>query len=196
MESNINFKNDIKKQIEDSSSLKEKLITKHIDIINDIANKIIEAYKNNKKVIWFGNGGSAADAQHLACELISKFTIERKAIPSIALTTNTSILTAIPNDYSYEKVFERQIEAFAENGDVLVGITTSGTSLNVIKALELGNKKGTINVAFTGKYVDKIKDHVEYLVNVPSSDTPRIQETHIMIGHIICDLVEKELFGE
>lgn len=197
MGSNVyNFKEEIKKQIQDSAAIKQEVNKKHIDVINDIAGRIINAYRNHKKVIWFGNGGSAADAQHLACELISKFTMERKAIPSIALSTNTSILTAIPNDYSYDRVFERQIEAFAEKGDILVGITTSGTSPNVIKALKLGKKKGTVNVAFTGKHIDDIKDNVDYLVDVPSTDTPRIQESHIMIGHIICDLVERTLFGD
>jgi len=197
MESKVkNFKSEIERQIEESAELKQELVTKHVDVINEIANKIIDAYKNNKKVIWFGNGGSAADAQHLSCELVNKFLRGRKAIPSIALTTNTSILTAVSNDYSYEDVFGRQVEAFAEKGDILVGITTSGTSPNVIKALKLGKKKGTINVAFTGVNIEKIKDHVDYLVDVPSKITPRIQESHILVGHIICDLVEKTLFGE
>jgi len=196
MERNIDFKNEIKNQIEESTALKEQLIKKHIDVINDITNKVINAYKNNKKVMWFGNGGSAADAQHLSCELVSKFCMERKAIPSLALTTNTSILTAVSNDYSYERVFERQVEAFAEEGDILIGITTSGTSLNIIKALKFGKKKGTINVAFTGENTDKIREYVDYLVDVPSKVVPRIQESHIMIGHIICQLVEKTLFGD
>ena len=191
-----NFKHEIEKQIEESIAPKKEIIDRYIDVINDIAVEIIEAYKNHKKVLWFGNGGSAADAQHLACELVSKFYLERKAIPSIALTTNTSILTAIPNDYSYDKVFERQVEAFAEEGDVLIGITTSGNSSNVIRALKLGERKGTITVAFTGKNADKLKDFVDYLVPVPSEKTPHIQESHIMIGHIICYLVEKELFGD
>ena len=191
-----NFKDEIKKQIKNSAAIKEEIIKKHVDVINDTVGEIINAYKNNKKVIWFGNGGSAADAQHLSCELVSKFLRERKAIPSIALTTNTSILTAVSNDYGYEDVFVRQVEAFAEKGDILVGITTSGTSPNVIKALKLGKKKGTINVAFTGVNIEKIKDHVDYLVDIPSKITPRIQESHILVGHIICDLVEKTLFGE
>jgi len=197
MEGNIYlFKDEIKKQIQDSFNLKEKLIIKHIDNINSIANVVIKAYKNNKKVIWFGNGGSAADAQHLSCELVSKFLKDRKAIPSIALTTNTSILTAISNDYSFEDVFKRQVEAFAEKNDILIGITTSGTSPNVIKALEYGKKIGTINVAFTGKNIDEIKKHVDYLIDIPSVVTPRIQECHILVGHIICDLLEKTLFGD
>ena len=122
--------------------------------------------------------------------------MDREAIPSIALTTNTSILTAISNDYSFEDVFARQVEAFAEKGDILVGITTSGTSPNVIKALEIGKKKGTINIAFTGENAEEIKDFVDYIIDIPSKDTPRIQESQIMIGHIICDLVERTLFGD
>ena len=194
--SNYNFKEEIIDQIEKSAALKEDIILKHVDEINDITNKIIKAYSNNNKVIWFGNGGSAADAQHLSCELVSKFLMDREAIPSIALTTNTSILTAISNDYSFEDVFARQVEAFAEKGDILVGITTSGTSPNVIKALEIGKKKGTINIAFTGENAEEIKDFVDYIIDIPSKDTPRIQESQIMIGHIICDLVERTLFGD
>ena len=146
--------------------------------------------------MWFGNGGSAADAQHLACELVSKFNFDRKAIPSIALTTNTSILTAISNDYSFEKVFSRQVEGIAEKGDILIGISTSGTSKNVIEALKKGKEKGTINIAFIGNKKDKIKLYSDYLIDIPSNETPRIQEMHIIIGHIICDLVEKSLFGD
>lgn len=187
---------EIKRQIEENIRIKNEIVASLLDEIMRTAEEFINAYRKNKKVLWFGNGGSAADAQHLSCELVSKFLIDRKAIPSIALTTNTSILTAVSNDYSYEKVFERQVEALAENGDILVGLTTSGASPNVIKALKAGKKKGTINVAFTGKYIDEIKGYVDYLVDVPSDSTPRIQECHIMIGHIICEIVEKTLFGE
>ena len=133
-----------------------------------------ETFARGGKVLLFGNGGSAADAQHLSCELVSKFIKDRKAIPSMALTTNTSILTSVSNDYSYDKVFERQVEAFAEKGDILVGITTSGTSPNIIRALKLGKEKGTINIAFTGNRIDEIKDYVDFLVDVPSKKTPRI----------------------
>ncbi|RLF36498.1 MAG: phosphoheptose isomerase [Thermoplasmata archaeon] len=192
-----NFNIEIKKRIKKSITIKEKIIEDNIDVISKVVKKIIEAYQQGKKTIWFGNGGSAADAQHLACELVSRFHMaKRPAIPSLALTTNTSILTAVSNDFNFDNVFERQVEAFAEEGDVLIGITTSGTSANVIKALKFGKKKGTINVAFTGENISKIEDVVDYLVDVPSRDTPRIQEAHIMIGHIICDLVEKTLFGE
>ncbi|MCK5636084.1 MAG: SIS domain-containing protein, partial [Thermoplasmatales archaeon] len=163
----FNFKEEIVDQIEKSAALKDDVISKHVGIINDIANKIINAYSNNNKVIWFGNGGSAADAQHLSCELVSKFLLDREAIPSIALTTNTSILTAVPNDYRYEDVFKRQVEALAQKGDILIGITTSGTSPNVLKALESGKKKGTVNIAFTGKRAAEIKELVDYLIDIP-----------------------------
>ena len=191
-----NFKEEIKKQVGDSISLKKKISETHLDIINEIVNEIVNAYKNGKKVIWFGNGGSAADAQHLACELVSKFLKERKALPSISLTTNTSILTAVSNDYCYEDVFKRQVEAHAKKGDILIGITTSGASPNIIKALDAGRKIGTINIAFTGKYTKKIEKNVDYLLAIPSIETPRIQECHITVGHIICYLVEKTLFGD
>jgi len=122
--------------------------------------------------------------------------MERKALRSIALTTNTSILTAISNDFNYEKVFERQVEALADKGDILIGITTSGSSTNVIKALKAGNEKGCITIALTGKSVDKIKDFADYLISVPSDKTSNIQEAHIMIGHILCYFVEKTMFGD
>ena len=193
---NYNFRDEIIKHIKESTDVKHEIIDKHVNVINEIAGKFIDAYNNHNKVIWFGNGGSAADAQHLSCELVSKFIKDRKAIPSIALTTNTSILTSVSNDYSYDKVFERQVEAFAEKGDILVGITTSGTSPNIIRALKLGKEKGTINIAFTGNHIDEIKDYVDFLIDVPSKKTPRIQESHIMIGHIICELVETTLFED
>ena len=190
------YREEIIKQITENISIKLNVIESHIEVIEGIVKTIIEAYKNNKKVIWFGNGGSAADAQHLACELVSKFQLERKAIPSISLTTNTSILTAISNDYDFENVFERQVEALAEKKDVLIGITTSGTSPNVIRALKTGRQKGTINIAFTGEYSDKIRKNSDHVISIPSNSTPRVQEVHILIGHIICDLVERTLFGD
>ena len=196
MKNDTNVKNEIKRQINESIALKKEIHDNYVDVIALIAEEIIKAYRMDKKVIWFGNGGSAADAQHLACELVSKFVLERDSIPSLALTTNSSMLTAISNDYNFNRVFERQVEAFALPGDVLVGITTSGTSLNVIKALKTGKKKGAITVAFTGEYIGKLKNVVDYIVAVPSDNVPRIQESHIMIGHIICYLVEKSLFDK
>ncbi len=155
---------------------------------------VINAYKNGNKVIWFGNGGSAADAQHLACELVSKFYIERKALASIALTTNTSELTAISNDYGFNRVFARQVEALVNFGDVVIGITTSGNSTNVIEGLNEAKRCGAVTVGFTGTTGGKLKGNVDYLLTVPSEETPHIQEGHIMVGHIICYIVENELF--
>jgi len=191
-----NFKEEIINQIENSIDVKEKIIAQYTNEINDIASTIINAYNNNKKVFWCGNGGSAADAQHLACELVSKFYFNRKALGSIALTTNTSILTAISNDFNYDSIFERQIEALANKGDILIGITTSGTSKNIIKAFKTGNEKGLITIAFTGEFIDELKDYSDFIIPVPSKITPYIQESHIMIGHILCYLVEKTLFGD
>jgi len=193
---NLNFKKEIMKQIEGSITVKEKIIDKYVDIINDVANVIINTYQNDKKVLWCGNGGSAADAQHLSCELVSKFYLNRKPLRSIALTTNTSLLTAISNDDSFDNVFERQVEALADKGDVLIGITTSGTSKNIINALKAANEKGIISIALTGENVDEIQEYADYLVPIPSDVTPYVQEAHIMIGHIICYLVEKTLFGD
>jgi len=163
--------------------------------IDEITRVIVNAYKENKKVILFGNGGSAADAQHIAGELVGKFYLERKALAAIALTTNTSELTAIANDYSFNRVFARQVEALVNPGDIVIGITTSGNSLNVIEGIKEAKLRGAVTIGFTGASGGKLKENVDYLLAVPSEDTPHIQESHIMIGHIICYLVEKELFG-
>jgi D-sedoheptulose 7-phosphate isomerase len=164
-------------------------------IVAEVAAKIVSAYKKGRKVIWFGNGGSAADAQHLSAELLGKFYLNRAAIPSISLTTNTSSLTAIANDYGYEVVFKRQVEAQVAKGDVVIGITTSGKSKNVIEGLKIAMKRGAVTVCLCGAYTSELEPVTNYLIEVPSKDTARIQETHIMIGHIICDLVESTLFA-
>ena len=183
--------------IEKSIQTKRELLKTRVEVIAQIAKEIIDAYQRGNKVLWFGNGGSAADAQHLACELVGKFYLKRKALASIALTTNTSELTAIANDYDFNQVFARQVEALANPRDVVVGISTSGNSLNVIKGIEEAKRRGAITIAFTGVSGGKLKGNgnVDYLLTVPSEDTPHIQESHIMLGHIICYLVEKELFG-
>jgi D-sedoheptulose 7-phosphate isomerase len=186
----------ISEYIERSSLIKKELQEKHISQISKIADVITDAYRKGHKVIWFGNGGSAADAQHLACELVSKFYFERKALASIALTTNTSELTAIANDFSFNQVFARQVEALANSGDVVIGISTSGKSPNVIEGLRTAKRLGAITIALTGASCEKIRDDADYLLSVPSEITPHIQESHIMIGHILCYLVEKELFGK
>jgi D-sedoheptulose 7-phosphate isomerase len=190
------FKETIIDRINKSIEMKEKVLrdnnlVKKIDLISQT---IINAYKSNKKVILFGNGGSAADAQHLAAELMNKFYLDRKSLPAIALTVNTSILTAIGNDYSFEQIFSKQLEGISEKGDIAIGISTSGNSKNVIEGLKLAKKNKLFTVGFTGKDGGKINNIVDVCINVPSDDTPRIQEAHIMIGHIICEIVEKELF--
>jgi D-sedoheptulose 7-phosphate isomerase len=185
----------VKKHIEDSIDVKKRLSKTASKTIARIAEEIVSAYRRGNKVVWFGNGGSAADAQHLSCELVGKFYLKRKALESLALTTNTSILTAVANDEDFKEVFSRQVEASVKSGDVVVAISTSGTSPNVIRGIEQAKKQGAITVALTGEKGGMLKGKVDYLVNVPSTETPRIQESHITIGHIICYLVEKELFG-
>lgn len=188
-------KNLISDYIEKSIRIKKEIVKTKVEIINQIVKEIIDAYKRKNKVLWFGNGGSAADAQHLACELVGKFYLQRNALASIALTTNTSELTAIANDYSFNRVFARQVEALVNPRDIVVGITTSGNSLNVIEGIKEAKLRGAVTIGFTGASGGKLKENVDYLLAVPSEDTPHIQESHIMIGHIICYLIEKELFG-
>jgi len=182
---------EIKRMIEDSIQAKEKMLEMHSQTIRQIAEQMCRVLENGGKILWCGNGGSAADAQHLSCELVSKFYVDRDALPSIALTTNTSILTAIPNDYNFEVVFRRQVEALGRKGDLIVGISTSGNSKNVIEALKKAREIGMFTVGFTGSTGGAMKEFCDILLNVPSTDTPRIQEAHITAGHIICYLVEK-----
>jgi len=157
------------------------------------AQLIISAYRNGGKVVLLGNGGSAADAQHLAGELVGKFMLKRQAFPAIALTTNSSILTAVANDWSYDTVFSRQVEALVTEKDIIIGISTSGNSPNVIEAIKQGKKKGAKTIALTGADGGKLADAADLVLSVPSDIIPRIQEAHITIGHIICELVEREL---
>jgi len=156
---------------------------------------ITQAFKNGNSVYFAGNGGSAADAQHLAAEFSGRFYKDRKALPSEALHCNTSYLTAVANDYSYEVIYSRLLEGLAKPGDVLVGLSTSGNSGNIVKAFEKSKELKVVTVGFTGADGGKMKVLSDYLVNVPSTDTPRIQESHILLGHIICELVEKNIFG-
>jgi len=186
----------ITEYIEQSIQTKQRLLETKREIIEQIVGEIVKALQHDNKVLWFGNGGSAADAQHLACELVSKFFLERKALASLALTTNTSELTGIANDYSFDRVFARQVEALARPGDIVIGITTSGNSPNVIEAIKVAKRLGAITVGFTGESGGRLKDYVDYLLDVPSKVTPHIQESHITIGHLICLLVEKQIFGE
>jgi len=165
-------------------------------VISDIARSIIAAYRTGNKVVIFGNGGSAADAQHIAAELVSKYYKERRSLPALALHTNTSVTTAVANDYDYSEVFAKQIEGWVVKGDVAIGISTSGTSPNVIKGLKKAKELGAVTVGFAGAAGKDIDNIVEHIFNVPSRDTPRIQEVHITAGHIICQIVEQELFPD
>ncbi|SMN13427.1 Phosphoheptose isomerase 1 [Bathymodiolus heckerae thiotrophic gill symbiont] len=155
-------------------------------------NLCIKSLENGGKILIFGNGGSAADAQHIAAELVGRYKVERKGLPAIALTTDTSTLTSIGNDYGYEFIFSRQVEALANKGDIVIGISTSGNSENVINALVLAGKLGTKTIGFSGREGGKMNDLCEVNLVVPSSDTPRIQEMHMLIGHTLCHLIEQE----
>lgn len=162
--------------------------------INEAAELIIKTYKQGGRVFFCGNGGSAADAQHLAAELSGRFYFDRPPLAAEALHVNTSYITAVANDYSYDVIFSREVDAFCKEGDVLVGISTSGNSANVLKAFETAKGKGVLTIAMTGESGGKMASISDILINVPSNDTPRIQESHITIGHIICQIVEEELF--
>ena len=182
------------KQIEESMRLKESLQAEAKTLVA-IADELVQALRRGNKVLLFGNGGSAADAQHIACELSGRFSRDREPLPAIALTTNTSSLTAIANDYGYEAVFARQLRGLVKKGDIVIGISTSGTSANVLLAIEEANRRGAVTVALTGQG-GTLKELAHYVLPVSSTSTPRIQEAHITIGHIICHLVEEELFGQ
>lgn len=162
--------------------------------IQEVASLVINAYKNGKKTLLAGNGGSAADAQHIAAEFVSRFYFDREGLPSTALTTDTSILTAIGNDYGYERLFARQIQAQANSGDIFFGLSTSGNSKNIVEALKMCKEKGVISVGLTGSNQGAMDELCDVCIKVPSKITPFIQESHIMIGHIICAIVEEELF--
>lgn len=159
--------------------------------ISTIATLLMKKLSAGNRIYWCGNGGSAADSQHLAAELVGRFKRERRALPSMALTTDTSILTALANDYSYEEVFSRQVEALFQQGDVLIGISTSGNSSNVIRAVRAAKAQGGVTVGFLGRDGGQLKKECDQVVVVPSYDTARIQEMHIMIGHILCDVLEQ-----
>lgn len=189
----INF---IKSKINDSINLKTALLNNAVLLNNvqQVVKEVVQAYKNGGKVLWCGNGGSAADAQHLAAELSGRFYYDRPPLFSEALHVNTSYITAVANDYSYEIIYSRLLAAMGKKGDILIGLSTSGNSKNVIKALEKGNELGLITVGFTGETGGQMKALSKYLINIPSKDTPRIQECHMLLGHTICEMVEIELF--
>ena len=188
----------ISNQVKKSIDVKQKLLDsqKLMDLIQEVALKCVEVYKNGNKTLIAGNGGSAADAQHIAGEFVSRFYFDRPGLASMALTTDTSIMTAIGNDYGYEKLFSRQVQANGVKGDMFIGISTSGNSANVIEALQECKEKGIITVGLTGEKGGKMAEMCDYCIKVPSNETPRVQEAHILIGHIICAVVEEFLFGK
>lgn len=188
--------NEIKKIIQESIELKNEILKENsllIDITKSVK-LITDALNDGKKILFCGNGGSAADAQHLAAEFSGRFYKDRKALPAEALHCNTSYLTAVGNDYGYEFVYSRLLDGIGQSGDILIGISTSGNSLNIINAFKIAKKKEINVIAFTGKSGGKMKNYSDILINVPSSDTPRIQEAHILIGHVICEMVENNIF--
>ncbi len=187
----------VKQIIQASIDTKLQLLQneKLLQAVCDAVNVIVEAFRNGNRVYFCGNGGSAADAQHLAAEFSGRFYTDRKALPAEALHCNTSYLTAVGNDYGYDVVYSRMIEGIGQKGDVLVGLSTSGNSANIIKAFEAAREKQMTTIAFTGESGGKMKPLSDYLLNVPSTDTPRIQESHILLGHIICQLVEQKYFN-
>ena len=188
----------IKARIKSSIETKEKLLNndKLINNIKQAADTIINCYKNSNKVWLCGNGGSAADAQHIAAELSGRYYIDRPALFAEALHVNSSFITAVANDYSYDEVYERYISAAATKGDVLIAISTSGNSKNIVKAINKAKEIGVSVIGLTGEKAGKMKEISDILINVPSDDTPRIQESHILIGHILCEIVESEIFSK
>ena len=183
--------------INESIKVKQALLA-DVDLIaqiDTVVKVITNAFQNGNSVYFAGNGGSAADAQHLAAEFSGRFYKDRKALPSEALHCNTSYLTAVANDYSYEVIYARLVEGITKPGDVLVGMSTSGNSGNIVKAFEMAKSKQVVTIGFTGHQGGKMKAISDYLINIPSNDTPRIQESHILVGHIICELVESNIFG-
>jgi D-sedoheptulose 7-phosphate isomerase len=183
----------IKNIIQDSVNVKLALLANDelVQLLSRVADVIVASLQKGGHIYFCGNGGSAADAQHLAAEFSGRFYIDRKALPAEALHCNTSYLTAVANDYGYNEVYARLIDGIGKRGDVLLGLSTSGNSTNIVKAFETAKEKGITAVAFTGESGGKLRSTCDYLFNVPSSDTPRIQESHILLGHIICQLVEE-----
>ena len=186
----------IKKIIKASIDTKQSVLQNEglLKTIEASVDVIVNAFRNGNRVYFCGNGGSAADAQHLAAEFSGRFYTDRKALPAEALHCNTSYLTAVANDYGYDEIYSRLIDGIGERGDVLVGLSTSGNSPNILKAFNTAKKKEMITIGLTGKSGGEMRTFCDHLINIPSTDTPRIQESHIMVGHIICQLVEEKYF--
>ena len=192
----MNVLETIKTQMAESARVKQRMLEDDtlVGKIEDIAGLIVDAYRSGNKTMWAGNGGSAADAQHMAGELVNKFTFDRPALSALSLSTDTSIITAVGNDYSFDRLFARQIEAQGRPGDVFIGISTSGCSKNLVEAIQACQAKGVVSVAIVGADPCPM-DGYDHVIHVPSKSTPRIQECQTLIGHVICYLVEQALFG-
>ena len=188
----------IKNIIQSSIDVKTQILAdaKILQTVMDCVNVIVNTFEKGNKVLFCGNGGSASDAQHLAAEFSGRFYTDRNALPAEALHCNTSYITAVANDYSYDVIYSRLIKGIGNSGDVLVGLSTSGNSKNIVNAFEVAKEKEMITIAFTGSGGGKLKKNADHLINIPSDDTPRIQESHITLGHIICQLVEEIYFAE
>jgi D-sedoheptulose 7-phosphate isomerase len=188
----------IKQNIEDSIELKSKVLKDEniLNRINEVSDAIIKCYKEKGKVLFCGNGGSAADSQHLAAELSGRYYYDRPPLPAEALHVNTSYMTAVANDYSYNEVYARLLQAIGNEGDIIIGLSTSGNSGNVVEALKVAREKKMITIGFTGDGGGKMADYCDLLIPIPSKDTPRIQECHMMIGHAVCQIVELSLFPQ
>jgi D-sedoheptulose 7-phosphate isomerase len=188
----------IKNIIQSSIDVKTQILNDDqlLQTVNDCVNVIVSAFEKGNKVLFCGNGGSASDAQHLAAEFSGRFYTDRDALPAEALHCNTSYITAVANDYSYDVIYSRLVKGTGNEGDVLVGLSTSGNSKNIVKAFEVAKEKNMTTIAFTGSSGGKLKKLADFLINVPSDDTPRIQESHIMLGHIICQFVEEIYFAD
>jgi D-sedoheptulose 7-phosphate isomerase len=185
----------IRGAIRESIEVKTSLLNQHVTIIADLSRLLIEALRTGRKLVLFGNGGSAADAQHVAAELVGRFQMDRNPLPAIALTTDTSILTSVGNDLAFDEVFSRQVQALVQRDDVAVGISTSGNSPNVINGVIAAKERGAVTVGFTGRSGGRLKDLVDACCHVSSDSTARIQEAQITIWHALCEVIEREMFG-
>jgi D-sedoheptulose 7-phosphate isomerase len=197
-DNNGDFSNSVRRSIQASIAVKELLLrdAELVSLVAQVSELLVAALDKGNKLILFGNGGSAADAQHIAAEFVGRFAFDRPALPALALNANTSCLTAIGNDYGFDLVFSRQLEALARPGDVAIGISTSGRSRNILQAMSTARKMGLHTVTMTGSGGKSLQGDVDYCICVPSNETPRIQECHILIGHIISELVEHTIFHE
>src|SRR6266436_362836 len=195
---NVDFEVEVRRSIQASMAVLELLLaqTEVLSLIAKTSSLLVDAFRRGNKVLLFGNGGSAADAQHIAAEFVGRFAFDRPALPALALSVNSSCVTAIGNDYGFDRVFSRQLEALARPGDIAIAISTSGNSTNVLHAISTARKIGLKTIGLTGRSGGNLRNAVDYCICVPSNETPRIQECHILVGHIISELVEREIFHE